>query len=95
MEEIMIPPQIFIAATLYDAAEAFLVQHGCAIAFDGARTTVTLPPGATRKLTTKVASDHWRITLPDSIVIRQIYDPGTGCSALYIPAQHNQEGNDE
>lgn len=58
---------------------------------ENALTTVTLPPGTRRKLIMRTASERYRLTLPAGIIIVQIYDPGTGKSALLIPAPQELE----
>jgi hypothetical protein len=83
---------ITIAAALFPDAAAFLRAHGCIIAVGerdgGIKTTVTLPAGSTRKLMHgRAASERHEITLPDKVVIVQVYDSGTGHSALFVPAQ--------
>lgn len=93
------PIRIFIAAALIPEAEAFIVHHQCIVEchLEGAefRTTVTLPPGTVRTRKEVTASERWRVTLPDGTILYQVYDPGTGTSALFIPAQRSQEIDDE
>jgi hypothetical protein len=86
-----------IATPLYPFAATFLREHGC-----GVKTVtrggilmalVKFPAGTTKELRNRAASEHYRLTLPDGISIRQTYDPGTQCSTLALPAQeHWDEG---
>jgi hypothetical protein len=99
MEEEKPPIRIFIAAALIPEAEAFLVHHQCTVEChlenDGFRTTVTLPHGSVRKRCGMVvASERYSVDLPDGTQLREVYDPGKGTSALFIPAQAFKGGND-
>jgi len=97
MEDEEVPP-IHISAVLYPFAAAFLQAHGCTIHIDTnpLRTTVTLPPGATRTLLpSRTASERFAIALPGSVIIRQVYDPSSGHSALFIPTHKQEEAAGE
>lgn len=80
-----------ITAPLYPFAAEFLREHGCivkTVTRSGYLTAqVQFPAGTTRELRNKAASEHYRLTLPDGIRVRQIYDRGTQYSVLYLPAQ--------
>jgi hypothetical protein len=98
MEEEKPPIRIVVPDLLFPDAAAFLCAHGCRIepradaTIMSIHTTVTLPPESIRQQTDKIATVHYRITLPDGTVIREKYDPGSGYSSLYIPTySHAQE----
>lgn len=97
MEEIEGPSlRIVIPGLLLPDAAAFLHGHGCGIDTrlcddESALTMVTLPPDSRRRLIMRTASERHRLTLPDGIAIVQIYDPGTGKSALLITAPQEME----
>jgi hypothetical protein len=86
---------VTVLAPLFPEAEAFLKARGCTvrIAHEGAAlaTVVILPLGTKRELRSKVVDEHYRLTLPDGIVIMETRDRHTGMSALSIPAQPGME----
>jgi len=87
--------RLTILAPLFPEAEAFLKAHGATVrvAHEGAAlaTVVILPSGTKRELRNKVADEHYRLTLPDGIVIMETRDRHTGMSAISIPAQPGME----
>ncbi|SRR6266567_3961267 len=93
------PIRLVIPDLLFPDAAAFLRAHGATIepgiTATGIQTTVTLPQGSKRILTTVVTNERYRIDLPDGTKIREVYDSADGHSALFIPAQRSQEANDE
>jgi hypothetical protein len=90
------PIVALIATPLYSQAASWLREHRCVIQTitrsGYLMASVRFPLGTEQETATSGGEGvTYRLRLPDRLVVIQIYDHGTGCSKLLLPAQEDWE----